>query len=96
MLRTLPTAGRHDGAWPGSPADRRANADVNVRVAPDHRPRVTRSGGELLVSLARPDYLSGISLTVAIPVAAAGRWALNLFSEVGQALAQAEHADTTK
>ena len=89
---------RTDCPFTGSPrpADRRANAEVNVRVAPDHRPRVTRSGGELLVSLARPDYLSGISLTVAIPVAAAGRWALNLFSEVGQALAQAEHADTTK
>ena len=75
------------------PADRRPKADVTVRVGPDHRPRVTRSGGELLVSFARPDYLSGISLDVAVPVAAAGRWALNLFSEVGQALAEAERAD---
>jgi hypothetical protein len=71
------------------PADRRASADVTVRLAPDHRPRATRSGGDLVVSLARPDYLSGISLDVAIPIAAAGRWALNLFSEVGQAIAEA-------
>jgi hypothetical protein len=78
------------------PADRRASADVTVRVAPEQRPRVARSGGDLLVSFARPDYLSGISLDVAVPVTAAGRWALNLFSEVGQALAEAERADTKK
>jgi hypothetical protein len=78
------------------PADRRTNADITVRVAPDHRPKVNRSGRNLVVTLARPDYLSGVSLTVAVPVAAARRWALDLFSEVGRALTDAERANSHK
>jgi hypothetical protein len=78
------------------PADRRTSADITVRVAPDHRPKVTRSGRDLVVTLSRPDYLSGVSLAVAVPVAAARRWALDLFSQVGQTLAEAERADSNK
>ena len=86
---------RSDCPFTGNPrpADRRTNADITVRVAPDPRPKVTRSGRDLVVTLARPDYLSGVSLAVAVPVAAARRWAVDLFSEVRQALAEAEPAN---
>ncbi len=89
---------RSDCPFTGNPrpADRRSNASITVRVAPDHRPMVTSSGRDLLVTLARPDYLSGVSLAVAVPVAAARRWALDLFSEVGQALGKAERADSNR
>jgi hypothetical protein len=73
------------------PADRRASAELVVRVAPDHEPVVRRSGGDLMVSLARPDdQLAGVKLVVAVPLAAARRWAIRLCSEIGQSLAAAE------
>lgn len=73
------------------PADRRASAEMLVRVAPDPSPYVRRSGGDLLVNLAQADYeLSGVRLVVAVPLAAARRWAIRLCSEVGQSLAAAE------
>jgi|SRR5581483_6367120 len=76
------------------PADRRASAELVVRVAPDHEPRVRRSGGDLLVSLARPDReLAGVQLIVAVPLAAARRWAIRLCSEIGQSLAAAERGE---
>jgi hypothetical protein len=76
------------------PADRRTSAELVVRVAPDHRPSVRRSGGELLASLAQPDYeLSGVRLIVAVPIAAARRWAIALCSQVGQSLAAAERGE---
>jgi hypothetical protein len=41
------------------PADRRPSAELVVRVAPDHEPVVRRFGGDLMVSLARPDGPTG-------------------------------------
>jgi hypothetical protein len=76
------------------PADRRASAELVVRVAPDHEPVVRRSGGDLMVSLAQPDYqLAGVKLVVAVPLAAARRWAIRLCSEIGQSLAAAERGE---
>ena len=76
------------------PADRRASAELVVRVAPDHEPVVRRSGGDLMVSLAQPDYqLAGVKLVVAVPLAAGRRWAIRLCSEIGQSLAAAERGE---
>ncbi|MDQ1492324.1 MAG: hypothetical protein QOD57_402 [Actinomycetota bacterium] len=76
------------------PADRRASAEVIVRVAPEHEPVVRRSGGDLLVSLTQPDYqLAGVKLVVAVPLAAARRWAIRLASGIGQSLAAAERGE---
>lgn len=67
------------------PADRRAGAEIILRVDPDHQPSVRRAGGDLLVTLAHPPLgLSGVKLVVAVPLAAAKRWAIRLASEVGQ------------
>lgn len=76
------------------PADRRPSAEMVVRVDPDHEPIVRRSGGDLMVSLAQPDYqLAGVKLVVAVPLTAARRWAIRLCSEVGQSLAAAERGE---
>ena len=76
------------------PADRRASAELVVRVAPDHEPSVRRSDGDLHVHLAHPDHqLAGITLVVAVPLAAARRWAIRLASEIGQSLAAAERGE---
>jgi len=45
-----------------------------------------RSGGDFHVHLASHHDLSGITLTSAVPVAAARRWAIRLASAVGRAL----------
>jgi hypothetical protein len=67
---------------------------VIVRVAPEHEPVVRRSGGDLLVSLTQPDYqLAGVKLVVAVPLAAARRWAIRLASGIGQSLAAAERGE---
>jgi len=43
-----------------------------------------------MISLARPDYqLAGVKLVVAVPLAAARRWAIRLCSQIGQSLAAA-------
>jgi hypothetical protein len=76
------------------PADRRASAELVVRVAPDHEPVVRRSGCDLMVSLARyDDQLAGVKLVVAVPLPAARRWAIRLCSEIGQSLAAAERGE---
>lgn len=68
------------------PTDRRASAEVMVRVTPEYAPSVERSGGDLHVHLASHHDLAGMTLTVAVPVAAARRWAIRLAAAVGQAL----------
>jgi hypothetical protein len=76
------------------PADRRASAELIVRVAPDHEPVARHSGGDLMISLARPDHqLAGVKLVVAVPMAAARRWAIRLSSEIGQSLAAAARGE---
>jgi hypothetical protein len=68
------------------PTDRRASAELMVRVTPEYAPSVERSGGDLHVHLASHHDLAGITLTVAVPVAAARRWAIRLAAAVGKAL----------
>jgi hypothetical protein len=68
------------------PTDRRASAEITVRVSPEYAPSVERSGGDLHVHLASHHDLAGLTLTVAVPVAAARRWAIRLAAAVGQAL----------
>ena len=75
-------------------APRRASIELVVGVAPEHEPVERRSGGDVTVSLAQPDYqLAGVKLVVAVPLAAARWWAIRLASEIGQSPAAAERGE---